>query len=145
MLVTNANATAARTAAIPNLSGTYDFHGSLEAHHEYFRESGTLTLDWLGDVSGEACMTPEPPIRALHNICCDTLIVGSYFASPNPGVSNATLTVTPVTAGCRELIGRRQTYRVNIIPGNKPNEVDLVQQSGEMFGALAWLESRGPS
>jgi hypothetical protein len=126
----------------PQISGTYALHGSLEDRRDrFFSLSGTLDIDSLGDISGEASARRVDG-RTAGAGSCDVIIDGSYKRTQDAQIIDGTIGIIPVYGHCGEL-GELGSWHLDIVRGPKPGNIDLFQraQSAPWFVGLARPES----
>lgn len=123
------------------ISGNYAFHGSAEDHRgRLVSLSGDLSLDWLGDISGEALASRS---HAFVAGSCDVLIDGSYTHTKDPQIVAGTIRITPGYGNCSTGFSKRRIWRVDIVSGTRIGRLELIpqRQSRRFFEAVATRES----
>jgi hypothetical protein len=123
------------------ISGNYVFRGSVEDHRKQLVSlSGDLSLDWLGDISGEGSALRSHQVGAGP---CHVLIDGSYTQTANPKVLNALIWITPGYGNCDTEFAKRSRWVVKIVSKAKRGQLDLIprKHSRLLFEGVATRES----
>jgi hypothetical protein len=139
MIASRTDAAATRSFTPMGLSGRYLFSGSLgnlPGQHDSI--SGSLNLDWLGDISGQGW------VRRIgggisSEASCRILMEGTYKPTKDPLVMAGTITFIPIYGDCGGELVKQHAWTISIEPGAKPGALNLseISPSGPWFMGIA--------
>jgi hypothetical protein len=139
MRASRTEAAATQSLTPTTLSGPYAFSGSLgNIPGQYESISGSLNLDWLGDISGQG-WARRIGRGVSSEASCRILMEGTYKPTKDPLVMAGTITLIPIYGDCGGELGKQHSWMISIEPGAKSGALDLSQilASGPWFIGIA--------
>jgi hypothetical protein len=143
MMVSRTDAAATQSLTPTRLSGRYLFSGSLgNLPGQYDSISGSLNLDWLGDISGQG-LARRIGRGVSSEASCRILMEGTYKPTKDPLVMAGTITLIPIYGDCSGELGKQHSWTIRIEPGAKSGSLNLnqISASGPSFIGIATSET----